>query len=827
MRPHMARHAYRHDLVGGGRLQHGAHHLDRPLFLSSAATATPAPHHTPFSSRRRHILCPAATIIPDTAAATTTPTPFISALHFSTTTRRHFLDSFRKAPPRELKEQLVEPGYDVLLQFRASAADDTRPPPRADLIQAFRDFFTYKYQYGKRVNATQAEWFRRLFAYLLEEATEDVKPGAGEGLTLEDLRTAREALSKPSTDRVATCHDHLGLCRAIYAEIQLRGAGSALDFKRHITILCQYGAAMEASELLASYWISATASQPHPTGGQQLQHDNKLSLLVLRGLANEGHEEALLAEAASAEAAGLEYTPVFHEIMTTFYARQNNFAKVRTWFERPIHGQLLATAQTYMQLLAFAQRGAGSGGPSGSSSATTEAQTWVQARFQFLCDANPPKDLWDVIFQWAVVALGKGVDEVRHMIATMAKHNANRFDMMPDAATLNGLISVAAARGDVLLAERFVQLGADLDIAPDAHTFVLQLGYRVDANDLSGAYASFMHLQGIDCPDDEDAPVINKYVRALCAVAQGSNTSSSTSSNSRDDGILRGTQRLRDVLETVEQRQIALEPATVVSLCLVFLANDQQYDVIDVLSVHAMQFSVGERAVVRDAFVEYIAGPVGGKKKQAPGIGSVSTARAWDAYSLLRQYFAETPAACRVRVMDAFFRRRRPDMACFVFGHMRSANDPALRPTADMYVRCLEGLGRYPDDAGLQMVHNMLKMDTRIQLDTRLYNALMLAYAASGDRSRALDFWHEISASTAGPSYASLSIVFWVCEGLPYGDTTARSVWAKLQRMEIDVPPAVIDAYAGALAGQSHVEDVKQLLTGMEKSMGYGPTMAT
>ncbi|CAK7565632.1 MAG: hypothetical protein SEPTF4163_003554 [Sporothrix epigloea] len=755
--------------------------------------------------------------------------------------RRPFLGALRKRAPRELKEQHVEPGYDVLLQFRTTVIEDTRRPPRDELVQAFRDFFAYKYQYGKRVNATQAQWFRRLYHYLRNEGQDleqRPQPRIGDGrandLSPEDLRAAREALSKPPSSVVTggstVSRDHLEMCREIYDELRRRQASTTLDLKRHVFILCQYGASMEAAELLAKYWFAPQPSSPllpaagppatgpattpaqrQGEGARRSRRDLELRVMVLQGLANEDREEALLAEAEAASNAGLEYMPLFHEIMTTFFARKNNYAKTREWFEKPIARSQQITAQTYAELLAFAQR-SGSDKPA-------EKKKWIQTTFQQLCDANPPKDVWDIIFQWAVVSLSKGVEEVRHMMATMVKHNAGRPNMAPDATTINGLIRAAAAKGDVLLAERFVQLGAapesagGLDIAPDAHTFILQLGYRIDANDLSGAYASFMHLQSLDCPNEEDAPIINKYLRALCFAASATAGGGGVATKG---GSLGSTQRIHDVLEMTEQRQVALEPATVVDLCMVFFRNDQQYEVIDVLSVHAMQYSVEERAVVREAFVQYIV-----DRKRT------STARAWDAYSLLRQYFAETPPASRVRVMDAFFRRRRPDMACYVFGHMRGANDPAMRPTADLYVRCLEGLGRFPDATALKMVHNMLKMDTRIQLDTRLNNALMLAYAASGEQARALDFWHEIDGSVEGPSYASLAILFYVCEGLPFGDVTARSVWAKMQRMEVDVPPDVFDAYSGAIAGQGHIEEVQKLLAGMAMSVGYGPTLTT
>ncbi|OAA61865.1 calpain-like protein [Niveomyces insectorum RCEF 264] len=895
------------------------HRSHEASLLAASAGAAPAPPACSRLQPARSVSRYARRRPEATAATVTAPTSQPQHGVLSTTTtipptqKRTFLGAIRKSPPRALKAQQVEPGYDVLLRFRASVAEDTRRPPRAELLQAFRDFFGYKLQYGKRVNATQAEWFGRLYDYLqttsLEEeeksGTTGLRGSRREELSLEDLRTAREALAKPpsaaSNDSGCdtTTDEHLAFCQTLYAELQRRGVSTAADVKRQVVVLCQYGASLEAIELLAGYWHSSSSpptsttttttsptatatatamatARPQPEVRRQSRRDKELWVLLLQGLAREGREADLLREAAAAEAAGLEYMPLFQEIMTTFYAQRDDLAKTRLWFAKPLRsggnggsgrgGRLLSTPATYAALLALAQRRPGD----------AATQEWVQATFETLCESNPSKPLWDVVLQWAVAVRGHGVDEVRRMLATVAEHtkgvNAATATATAttaaaaaapfDAATINGLVRVAADRGDVLLAERFVQLGADLGIPPDVHTCAMQLAYRVAAADLSGAYASFMRLQELDYDgggsssssdgvvdaEEAAAPALNQYLRALCAAVP---PPLSRTSPNNDNGAAAGRGRGRaaanaaadplvricDVLDTIEQRSVALEPVTVVALCRLFLRHDRLYDVIDVLSVHALQFSVRERAVVRDeAFVAYIVDEK----------GTTSTARAWDAYALLRQYFAETPPDRRVRIMDGFFRRGRPDLACYVFGHMRAAREPAQRPTAALYVRCLEGLGRCPDATALQLVHNMLKTDTLVTvnggLDTTLYNALMLAYAACGDRERALAFWPYIDGAAAaaaggtgsgttetgsGPTYASLEILFWVCEGLPFGDAQARAVWAKLQRLEIDVPPAVYDAYIGALAGQGHVAEAQALIDGMEKSAGYGPTMMT
>jgi hypothetical protein len=311
------------------------------------------------------------------------------------------------------------------------------------------------------------------------------------------------------------------------------------------------------------------------------------------------------------------------------------------------------------------------------------------------------------------------------------------------------------------------------------------MDYRISASDLSGASAAYQSLETQYITDDEDLPVVNKYIRALCAAP------------------VPNTDLILDVTRQIEHRGATLEPETVVSLCLVFLKLDQEFEVIDTLTVHTTNFSLEERAQVEKAFVAYCL-----DKKN-------STARVWDGYTLLRQFFPESPAQDRVALMDAFFARNRPDMAAYVFGHMRAAINPAQRPTSDTYVRVFEGLGRHPDYDSLKMVHNMLKMDTTVTPDTRLYNALMIAYLGCGEASKAFEFWNEITASREGPTYRSLEIVFRVCEAMPWGDRKARDIWGKITRMDLDVPGSVFSAYCGAIAGQGRVEEVRKLIRGM------------
>jgi len=455
-----------------------------------------------------------------------------------------------------------------------------------------------------------------------------------------------------------------------------------------------------------------------------------------------------------------------------------------------MHEKGFPSPETYSSLLRVAKE-------------SRELGKWVDGEFEKLCQANPDKEHWDVIFQWAVISLGKGVEDIRHMIETMHRHSEGKDSKTVDIATINGLIQAATEATSPFLAERFLEMGLEMGLEPDYQTYILQLQSRLSVGDLIGARSAFDDLQAADRPDDVEGPVVNAYLRALCQSAKPN------------------TEMILDILGVVEQNQTALESATVLDLCLCFLEYDLQYDVIDTLSLHTVQLSIDQRKVVRDGFVEYCL------------LASRSTQRVWDGYSLLRQFFPETEPESRTQIMEAFFKRRRPDMAAHVFGHMRAHTNNAIRPTRETYTLFFESLARCtstwrnPDGQSLKIVHNMLKMDTTIQPNTKLYNALMLACAACGDEVRAQTYWQAVSSSAEGPSYNSLAIYFWACSRDPLGDEAARQVWAKLQRMELEVPRFVFNQYCRAIAAVGQVDAVKELISGSQMSVGYDPDIMT
>ncbi|KAI0479613.1 complex I intermediate-associated protein [Xylaria cf. heliscus] len=708
--------------------------------------------------------------------------------------RRSFFNLFQKSP-RTLKDVEAEPGYETLLTYGAAENDNLRPPPISDLVRAWREFFTYKARHNRVVNSTQAECAHRVLEYFLR-----IHSAANVDLSDDDLHMAMRCLEKPPRDDTGS---HLELSRALFRELRRRelkippGIHSVtLDYRlkdtsaqskylrSFLVALSQYGRALEAKDI----FLQALLDPKKIRSGEL--HTRRGLLPVIIGLAGEGQEQALREVAGEAAKHGIPWDVSMHGAMTSFFAQRDNVKETKFWWARPIRDGLHPAPRTYYDVLQFALR--------------NNQKEWAMGIYEDLIAQLESgawgefKACWDVSFQFAFLLLGKGIDQIEHMFHVTLERTKDTPKAQPNIGSINSLLKCAIDRDDPYMAERFISLSKKFGFEPDLSTYILQLEYRLHAQDHEGAYATFQALRGLDISlNVRELPVINQLIRGLCASSR------------------RDYEKILDVTSYLEQQHITLEPETVVSICMAFLKNDETYEVIDTLSLHTAHYSITERQMVRKAFVDYCL-----DKKN-------STARVWDAYALLRQFFPESENEDRMAIMDAFFDRRRADMACHVFGHMRSHNNLSHRPNLETYVRCLEGIGRCPDMESLRMIHNMAKMDTTIQLSTELYNALMIGYIACGASHRALEFWKEVTTSPEGPSYATLEIVFRAYEIQSDGDVPGKELWEKIKKLDIDVPEHVYAAYLTMLAAHSHLEDVKLLLDDYDSIIGKRPDFLT
>jgi len=695
------------------------------------------------------------------------------------TFERTFFNALFQKPPREVRQPEYEPGWMHIMVWRSRMLDNLRPPPRRELIEAWKKLMQAKLKRRIPLNSTQALQCRRLLQYLAEPTNTDQQTKT---LSSADLSMARQVLldiepherSKNHADLARTLH-------AVWSAGSFTGKARApeVQWSYLVRSLARYGEAKDAVQMIYSKWSE-------PAYREYLVKDGKLVEAVAYGLAREGREQELLDLIEYAEMHGLSYNAGLQAIMVTFYADQDRIPETKQWLAKPI-AQSQNRVEVYQSVASFARR--------------NELQDWAMPIFLELGQSQPKKKYWDVLLQ-AILLVGKGLGEVEAMMAHMVDRNG---ELSPDIGTLNGLLRIAVEVEDATLADEILALGAERGLAPNGETYLILLRMRLAAGNLSAAQSVHEQVRHLEPWTNESKPelfdeyreLINKYLTLLARQS------------------LPDFKLILSLLDGVEEVQILLDPETVAALCVRFLENDQHFDAMDLLAVHSFLYSEAQREVVQNAFISFCLD------------SGTSTSRAWGGYQILQQFFQDTSFERRTKLMEAFFERKRPDMASHVFGHMRQHRNKDYHPRLETYITCLEGFARYPDAEGLAMVHNMLKMDTTVQPNTKLYTAMMLAYTASDQPLAALDFWNEVTQSLEGPSYATLEAVFWALEKKPGGDRKAREIWERIERMDLEVPATVYNAYIGAVAGSGNEKEVRGLIMNMASYVGAEPDAMT
>lgn len=687
--------------------------------------------------------------------------------------RRTFLNLWKKAP-RQIKDAGLEPGFGTFVEFRAHSVEGTRLPSRDELIHAWRTFFDNKLRSNRALNSSEAFVARLVLEYLQEDKT------AEPALATVDMRRAMDAIAQPLSK--VSSSDHCNLATALYREMMPRIFDSekstahdnacrelnSTEFETYLTALIRFGGSTEASKKLSEL-ESHVRNLRASIKPERLQ---KFHIMVLRGIATGRHASPEVYARKLQEDYRFGYTSAFHEIMTTYFAetQQDDSGPLQEWFLRPIDGGKLARPDAYASLLKFCHR-------------IGHQPEWVVKAMQHLCDLNPPKIWWDVVLAWAVYQ-GKDIDHIKHMQSVMMQLNPGNQYIKSDVFTINGLIEAAVETKNAPLAERLNVLASASSIERNAQTCSLLLQARMIGQDKAGAASALEELLrfGRLQSNSQIMATTNAYIRHLCETPSTQST------------------EIVNTLTLVESQHGELDPETVAAVCLKFLKDDKTMDVLDTLGLHLKTFSMADRSITRSALIQYCLDK------------NISTARAWDGYLLVHQYFPETTKEERIGLMEGFFGRKRADMACNIFGHMRAHPDERFRPDLDTYVLCLEGLGAVPDEDSLGMVHNMFKMDTMIQPNVRLLNALMIAHTSCDQPRRAFDYWGQIANLPEGPTYKSLEHVFRACQKIPYGYDRAKLIWEKMQKLDVDIPENVYDAYTLMLAGQMELEKTKDML---------------
>ncbi|RDA89674.1 hypothetical protein CP533_3351 [Ophiocordyceps camponoti-saundersi (nom. inval.)] len=690
--------------------------------------------------------------------------------------RRTFYKQLFEEPPREVRKPRYEPGWLEIMIWRGHMLDKVRPSKNSELIDAWRKLMQSKLDRRIPLNSTQALQCRRLIEYLWP-GQKFISPE--QLLSPSDLNLARRLLLEVEPDERS--QEHIDFVRKLHNAC-LYYADSQHDYYLRGSLaraLSHYGCAEEAGNM-----VSTNLGNPeYVAKAAFFDRENGLVQVVARGLAREGKKAVLNRLADRAVTADFAHNARMQSIMVCFFAQRDDELETERWFFKSV-GQGRPLPEVFRAMASWAMRNG--------------RNEFVKRHILSLSRSLPPKSYWDVLLQARLLA-DRSLDKVDVLMRERMKDDNGKIE--PDEDTLNGLLGVAVELRDPKLGEQVMDMGAVRGISPNNESCLIALQLRLDTGDLAAAKATYQQVKYLEAWRNESKPelldlyrkLINQYLLLL-------------SDQQRPDFEL-----MRTLLEAAEEDQVLLAPKTVAALCLRFLENDEQMEVMDMLSNHSFFFSEPQRDLVQQALIAFCQNT------------ATSTARAWDTYQILSQYFQETSLERRTEIMQTFFDRKRPDMGSHVFGHMRQHRSLDFHPRMETYIKCFEGFARHPDAKSLSMVHNMLKMDTTLQPNTKLNTALMLAYTARGKPRIALALWKEISQSPEGPSYATLEAVFWALERTSGGSTQARDLWAHIEHLDLEVPPRLYTAYVGAIAGSGRVDEVAGLLKSMASVVGSEP----
>lgn len=693
---------------------------------------------------------------------------------------------FGANPRRDAKEATLDPGIEKMTELAKLQRMRARLPAPKEVKDALRSFVTARRLSKTGLVDTQATLVLGALHFLLDaqqankpdllETGHAVVNATEEPMTstklLADLAMVLSASPAPLSEI------HVQLATRLHGELITRGnyAGAIDAAKCYVKVLSRAGYTSTARAYLLQQpaGLSSTSDALSETTDVAAEARTTIRTMmakqglwapVLQGYAREDNETELVTTLQALETLGIPQTEMMLRTVLEFFIDHNRVDEIENRWA------LYCQKQETQLVTAFDNEAAGR--------LVKKMLMWCLAHDRLelghfvvreVLEADPHKTVWDAVFVWAA-GTGKGVDEISRMFSVMEAANSAET-CRPDIATINALVEHAVTANDPYAAERFISLGKDRGILPDATTYTLQIDYRLRVKDTDGALIAYKNLTTMDLSSNSDVPAVNRLLIALCA-------------SKRHDFAT-----IMNVAADLSDRKVRFEAPTVCALAKLHLERDEIADVSDLLNTHAFAYSSADRAAVRGTLLACALDP------------ATPLARGWDTYNILRDAFDELARPERTKLMLHFFaHHERPDMAVHIFGHMRTHSRVDTQPTTDTYVQAFLAASRLPDRESLEVLHNQLKLDPTITLSTYIRNALLLGYTLCGKPRQGLQYWDDIVRSREGPSYNSILAALQACEISAFGDAKALEIWALLGRRGVEKDQRLWAAFIAALAG--------------------------
>lgn len=691
-------------------------------------------------------------------------------------TRQGFQDA--KATPAN-----VELALGKLVDVVRARRNQSRLPPDDQVVDAFRFLFASRIESPRRLTRNEVFLATEAFNHLQERG--HIFAGDEKTTLLEeDLENVLLALaSSTGRDRFRT--DARILATRVFAALESQiGSLENLDmrpehghhpvrgslFVTYLFVLSQTGSALDALELLRRVPQSSERSSL------------PVWAVILKGLANEGRMQEFWKLIQDVQSSVGPLDAKSHEILVTYFAQHDEISALKKVFDLPLEEGQVPTTSSLVKAV--------------DSAIHNDELDWASKKVKLLQERADSGDMAGTLLLWESIQ-DPNISHTRKKVEKMAASGITDALTMK---TVNRLIEHAYLQNNPGRASQCMELAESLGLRPDAKTRVLQMDYELRQGDRVAAAETYELLSREDIPIDRaDERILNRYIASLSFSGEPEYT------------------HLMQVVDHLLETGAELEAEAIAGLCHVFLGRDELEEATGLLRHRVDFYPVDDRARIAAVFRQFIIDP------------SVKDQRSFNAYELFRHAFPETPVEDRIPLMQSFFDRGRPDLACLIFGHMRQREEIEARPTPEAYAKCFEGIAKCKDIDGLQMVYNMLKLDLEVEQTTRIHNGLMAAYTECQQPFVAIiDHFWKIMESREGPTLSSFILALRACEKwVPQGGNEARHIMALMQSFNLVITKEVYDSYIGALAGQSEFENVVELIEEMDHDIGELPDAIT
>lgn len=656
--------------------------------------------------------------------------------------------------------------------------DRSRAPADEVLAKAFRDFFQSRAETPNAMTHFQTRLLLQTWKYLKrrhESDPEEFDPKAWEMIfsteSLENMLFVLadiECLSEARAEMMA-------LARYAFQKLSEENGSRSDDINQptllaYVNLLSANGKPEEAHRLLESFWPRVRCWKTSPW------------LAVMKGYAMKNDQRQLRKIIDMLESRGDGFDRDSHEELTKMLIAGGVWDAARTVYECPIssgEGPSLAVKKAVIR------------------HAVLKADVaWAAPIFESLTQ-HPLAETADIHLLWEA-AHGKTASNIAERVRLWTTENPELKSALT-IASVNNLIEYANTMENPQLGAEFAALARQWGLEPDMQMHMLMLESQVMADNLNGTLESMQYLNEFGPEAFQNVQLVNKLIRMLCTLGQ------------QDDVF----DQISSFLDPVFESNMYLWPSTIAAMTHMLLYRHDIEAVSELLRPRLGSFEDAGKAMIRNTIVAFV-------RDYTQDIE-----QAWEAYGLLKVAFPEMGVAVRTTIMVSFFKRDRSDLACQVFGHMRQAEEFAKRPKPDTYAKCFQGIARTKDADNLELVHNMLKLDVEVDLNTRILNGLMLAYSSCDMPEKAMEIFREILQLEEGPSPYTIPIFFKVCEKHYNGAAEAIKMMTKLKRLDMNVYRRQYTSYIEALGAQCELERAKEAVEDMQSQTGFVPTRNT